>query len=551
MLNTSVFFILFVAKTSALLIMLSCSLWAKSDNSNEISNLGSNDFLDDIPLRIKDLLSKEKFLDEKVFQFYKNRDFSPIWINNKNQIEQLNLQISNIEIHALPASRYKSKYLEPFRNDDLSESQKAILELEITKTFLKLSTDLLFGVIKPQTVSTSINIDPLKYKNPNILKDYHSMGNVSSYIESITPKDTDYLNLQQEYKKLKEIKKNQTWSSKVPVDVTLIDTMNHPNVKLLRTRLFSMGYLQSDNGSEEFGADLLTGLKKFQSHYGLNDDGVAGNNTLQSINVEPETRLAQVAVNLERIRWLNFDKGSTFILVNQPNFRAIYKNNGRIIWDSRVVIGLPDFQTAEFIDEMTHIIVNPTWHVPKSIAVDEYLPLIQENPNFIIENNMRLMIRGTDKAIDPSLIDMSLFTVDNFPFEIKQNPSNINALGLVKFMFPNKFSIYMHDTPMKDLFSKDLRAFSHGCVRVQTPFEFANALLSGEKEVEVEKFSKALSSNIETQINLVNGIPVYLTYRTVFFTDEGIPQYRPDIYGRDALLYLELFKAGLPLEIRT
>jgi murein L,D-transpeptidase YcbB/YkuD len=216
-----------------------------------------------------------------------------------------------------------------------------------------------------------------------------------------------------------------------------------------------------------------------------------------------------------------------------------------------VVIGLPDFQTAEFIDEMTHIIVNPTWHVPKSIAVDEYLPLIQENPNFIIENNMRLMIRGTDKEIDPTLIDMSLFTVNNFPFEIKQNPSNINALGLVKFMFPNKYSIYMHDTPTKDLFSKDLRAFSHGCVRVQTPFEFANALLSGEKETEVEQFSKALSSNIETQINLVNGVPVYLTYRTVFFTEEGIPQYRPDIYGRDALLYLELFKAGLSPEIQT
>jgi murein L,D-transpeptidase YcbB/YkuD len=312
-----------------------------------------------------------------------------------------------------------------------------------------------------------------------------------------------------------------------------------------------MGYLQNDNKSEQFGADLLTGLKKFQSHYGLNDDGVAGSNTLQSINVEPETRLAQVAVNLERIRWLNFEKGSTFILVNQPNFRAIFKNNGRIIWDSRVVIGLPDFQTAEFIDEMTHIIVNPTWHVPKSIAVDEYLPLIQENPNFIIENNMRLMIRGTDKEIDPTLIDMSLFTVNNFPFEIKQNPSNINALGLVKFMFPNKYSIYMHDTPTKDLFSKDLRAFSHGCVRVQTPFEFANALLSGEKETEVEQFSKALSSNIETQINLVNGVPVYLTYRTVFFTEEGIPQYRPDIYGRDALLYLELFKAGLSPEIQT
>ena len=194
---------------------------------------------------------------------------------------------------------------------------------------------------------------------------------------------------------------------------------------------------------------------------------------------------------------------------------------------------------------MTHIIVNPTWHVPKSIAVDEYLPQIKEDPEFLINNEMQLYVRGTTKVIDSNLIDMSVFTVDNFPFEIKQNPGNINALGQVKFMFPNKFSIYMHDTPMKSLFSKDLRAFSHGCVRLEKPFKFANALLTEDENTDSPMFYSALSSGKETQLNLLQSIPVYLTYRTVTADAAGKIKYRPDVYGRDALVYLALVSAGL------
>tara|TARA_A100001011_G_scaffold350175_1_gene389274 strand:- start:816 stop:1565 length:750 start_codon:yes stop_codon:yes gene_type:complete len=249
------------------------------------------------------------------------------------------------------------------------------------------------------------------------------------------------------------------------------------------------------------------------------------------------------------MRWLNFDLGSDYVMVNQPNYKAKLVKKDDVIWESNVVIGLPDFQTAEFFDQMTHIIVNPTWHVPKSIAVDEYLPQIQADPEFLTNNEMQLYVRGTTKTIDANLIDMSVFTVNNFPFEIKQNPGNINALGQVKFMFPNKFSIYMHDTPMKPLFSKDLRAFSHGCVRVERPFKFANALLTDNEDIKYDRFYDALSSGEETQLNLAEAIPVYLTYRTVIVDDFGEVQYRPDIYGRDALLYMSLKSSGVNLEV--
>lgn len=337
--------------------------------------------------------------------------------------------------------------------------------------------------------------------------------------------------------------------SKVPIETTLESGMSHPNILSLRKKLKSLEYLDTDNESETFDEELLKAVMLFQEDSGLNADGVVGRKTIQALNVPIETRIVQVLVNLERIRWLNFDKGSDYVIVNQPNYEAKLIKENNIIWKSNVVIGLPDFQTAEFFDQMTHIIVNPTWHVPKSIAVDEYLPKIQEDPEFLNNNEMNLYVRGTTKIIDPNLIDMSVFTVDNFPFEIKQNPGNINALGKVKFMFPNKFSIYMHDTPMKPLFSKDLRAFSHGCVRVERPFKFANALLSNDENIENSQFYSALSNGEETQLNLPQSVPVYLIYRTVIVDDFGSINYRPDIYGRDALLYMSLISSGLNIDV--
>jgi murein L,D-transpeptidase YcbB/YkuD len=279
----------------------------------------------------------------------------------------------------------------------------------------------------------------------------------------------------------------------------------------------------------------------------LNPDGVFGKRSIEAVNVPPKTRLMQVLVNLERMRWNNHDRGPEYVLVNQPNFQAYFKSENEKVWESRVVIGLPSNQTAEFNDTMTHMVVNPTWHVPKSIAVDEYLPLIQSDPNFLNDNEMVLMVRGTDTIIDSNLIDMQAFTPDNFPFLIKQIPSNINALGLVKFMFPNKFSIYMHDTPMKDLFFKDERTFSHGCIRLQEPFQFAYSLLRKQEVDPERKFQEVLQKEEETYINLSRKIPVYITYRTAFFDDFGQVHYRADVYGRDALVYMALVEAGVSL----
>ena len=481
-----------------------------------------------------------------IASFYIGRNFEPFWVKSERRLENLVSSISEAKLHGLPLSRYPLEELRQsiFEND---LSQKAKLELMATETFLLFAQDISGGILNPNKIDNNINVTPERKDVKVLLASLSDSVNINLFFRSLFPSSNEYKSLLNELKKLRETSLNGSWGDLVPTDAVLAVGMTHDNVPFLRKRLYKMGYPVNETHSRYFDEQLNDSVKRFQEYHGLNPDGVFGKRSIEAVNVPPKTRLMQVLVNLERMRWNNHDRGPEYVLVNQPNFQAYFKSENEKVWESRVVIGLPSNQTAEFNDTMTHMVVNPTWHVPKSIAVDEYLPLIQSDPNFLNDNEMVLMVRGTDTIIDSNLIDMQAFTPDNFPFLIKQIPSNINALGLVKFMFPNKFSIYMHDTPMKDLFFKDERTFSHGCIRLQEPFEFAYSLLRKQEVDPESKFQEVLQKEEETYINLSRKIPVYITYRTAFFDDFGQVHYRADVYGRDALVYMALVEAGVSL----
>ena len=502
---------------------------------------------DNTSMTIQRILQDNDTENVVVFNFYEERAFNPYWLNKPKAIIDLLLVFKNGPKQGLPSERYSYSKILELKSSEL-ESKQAELDILLTNMFLLYAKDVSVGIIDPTSINSFIKINREDLLSNNYISGLKEYPEIIKFLTELEPDDPDYIKLQLELeKRLSLIGKNDSFEL-LPIETTLEVGMSHPNVLLLRTRLINIEYLEEDNLSETFDKELLKAVKNFQENSGLTADGVVGRKTIQALNIPNKTRIIQILVNLERMRWLNFDLGPNYVMVNQPNYKAKLVKKDAVIWESNVVIGLPDYQTAEFFDQMTHIIVNPTWHVPKSIAVDEYLPQIQNDPEFLANNEMQLYVRGTTKVIDSNLIDMSVFTVDNFPFEIKQNPGNINALGQVKFMFPNKFSIYMHDTPMKPLFAKDLRAFSHGCVRVERPFEFANALLTDNENIKYERFYSALNSGEETQLNLVEAIPVYLTYRTVIVDNFGDIQYRPDVYGRDALLYMLLKSSGLKLE---
>ena len=505
------------------------------------------DFSDEFdPTKFEFFVAESGLENLAIKNFYTERSFNSFWYGKSENIDQLINAYNKSVLHGLP----KSKYDFVSKNNNMTAYE---FELSAMTSFIELISDLNSGILSPNEIDSSISVYPQKTNQHQVFDKLKMLSKsvitLEEFIFSYAPKDLEYGKLLNELARLRNVTKKDAWGPPVPEDKFLGYNLNHPNVGDLRSRLFKMGYLTFDSGSNLYDGEIKSAIQLFQADHGLNDDGVAGNYTLQAINISSKTRLIQVLVNLERIRWNDSKKHSKYIVVNQPNFQAYLIENDTIVWQSRVVIGLPEHETQEFSDVMTHLIINPVWHVPRSISTTEYLPIIKENPEFLEDNDMSLIVRGTDRKIDPSLIDMSQFEPDNFPFVIKQNPSNINALGVVKFMFPNEFNIYMHDTPMKELFFKDERTFSHGCVRVQDPFQFAFNLLGYQEADPQKKFQQFLQTRKEGQINLEEPIPVNLVYRTVFFGDYGQPQFRSDIYGRDAVVFMALQDMGVIAQI--
>jgi murein L,D-transpeptidase YcbB/YkuD len=203
-----------------------------------------------------------------------------------------------------------------------------------------------------------------------------------------------------------------------------------------------------------------------------------------------------------------------------------------------------DRRSPEFSDVMEFMVINPTWHVPRSIAVNEYLPQLKQNPNAV---SHLVLFDGRGQRVSRQNVDFSAFTANTFPFDIKQPPSNSNALGLVKFMFPNPYNIYLHDTPAKNLFARETRAYSHGCIRLAQPFDFAYALLARQSSDPVGEFKRILATGVETTVPLRQPVPVHLIYRTAFTTAKGGVQFRRDVYGRDAKIWQALEREGVAL----
>ena len=280
-----------------------------------------------------------------------------------------------------------------------------------------------------------------------------------------------------------------------------------------------------------FDENVDLAIKAFQEQAGLKPDGVVGPGTLGILNAASNDHVATILANMERWRWMPRDLGACYVRVNIPNFNLEIYRAGKVVYTTRIVVGQTDKQTPVFSHMINHVIVNPVWNVPASIALKEMLPKIQSNPAALNGYQVFANIDGRFRAIDPFMVDWQ--TVDMRRIQIKQPPGEANALGSIKFMFPNPFSVYLHDTPSKSFFERDYRALSHGCMRVQNPWEFADALLADDPNVSAARLKK-LVGGPETRVNLTSEIPVHITYFTAWVDANGDLQVRDDIYGHDA-----------------
>ncbi len=424
-----------------------------------------------------------------------------------------------------------------------SVRQLGALEVELSTLLVDYAQGVNTGILTPSRIDEGIVRKVDRKDGTDILTTF-AAASPAGFLKSLPPRNAEYGRLMREKLRLEDTIQHGGWGKTVS-SKKLQPGQSGDAVIALRNRLVRMGYL-SRSASRTYDASIQKAVQQFQADHGLTDDGVAGAGTIAEINIAPEKRLASVLVAMERERWTNFDRGARHVWVNLTDFTAKIVDGGSVTFQTRSVIGknVSDQRSPEFSDEMEHLVINPTWNVPRSIATKEYLPMLKKNPNAV--SHLKL-IDSRGRVVKREGMDFTQFTARSFPFAIKQAPSSRNALGLVKFMFPNKHNIYLHDTPSKSLFAREVRAFSHGCIRLSDPFDFAYALLAKQSSNPKATFHKALDTRRETQIDLEQHVPVHIIYRTAVAPAKGRVNYRRDIYGRDAKVWAALQNAGVAL----
>ena len=298
-----------------------------------------------------------------------------------------------------------------------------------------------------------------------------------------------------------------------------------------------------DGATALFDERLAAAVARFQRRHGLNDDGAVGPTTLSALNVPVEHRIEQIILNMERWRWMPDDLGRRYIQVNMAGFGLEVIEDGWPVMAMRVVVGRPYRRTPVFSARMTYMVINPTWNVPASIAKRDYLPKLRRNPGRVAEHQIRVFDswNGRTREVDPRKIDWSRVSASRFPYMLRQDPGHQNALGRIKFMLPNPFSIYLHDTPSVQLFEREVRTFSSGCIRLQEPFALADYLMKDSTQWSSTRIQEEIVSGRTTNVGLPAAIPVHFTYSTAWVDAEGELHFHGDIYGRDALLRKALF----------
>ncbi|WP_299030539.1 L,D-transpeptidase family protein [uncultured Sulfitobacter sp.] len=485
--------------------------------------------------------------DDDIAKFYRAQNFEGVWTGtdpiHEARRAALMDALRRAGDHGLPVARYGVEALERKMASARSARDLGIVEVELTRVFLQYARDIQSGALVPQKVVSAIKREVTYTDRAELISGFLS-SSPAAYLRGLAPRTMEYAALMKQRMLLEEQSERGGWGPTVNAS-SLKPGASGAAVIALRNRLMVMGFLERSN-AKTYDAAMTEAVDKFQKAHGLNADGVAGGGTIKQINIDINTRLKSVLVAMERERWLSKKRGNRHILVNIPDFTAKIVDNGRVTFETRSVVGAnkSDRPTPEFSDVMDHMVINPSWYVPRSIIVGEYLPALRRNPNAVrhIEITDR---RG--RVVNRSAANFAKYTARNFPYSMRQPPSRSNALGLVKFMFPNKYNIYLHDTPAKNLFSREVRAYSHGCVRLNDPFDFGYALLAVQEDDPKAFFQSHLRTGRESRVNLDEPVPVHLIYRTAYTDARGNLNFRRDVYGRDARIWDALQKAGVEL----
>ena len=407
-------------------------------------------------------------------------------------------------------------------------------DVRLSYTFLKFAAHLERGRVPPGQVDAHWFGSQRDEDLVEALKVSLDSGKLGESLERLKSQHPQYAALKKVLARYREVAANGGWS-KLPAGLTLRPGRPDPQVAALRAHLVATGDLDPSvlvptaaPAAPIFDGATQEALKRFERRHGLAADGRLDREVLAALNIPVEERIRQIELSLERWRWLPETLGDRYVLVNIPTYHLTAVDHGQVSLQMRVVTGKPDSPTPIFSDEMTTVVFSPYWNVPPDIARSETMPAVMRDPGYLGRNNLEVVRAG--RVLDPWGVDWSRPGHVQF----RQRPGAHNALGGVKFMFPNQFDVYLHDTPADALFARVERDYSHGCVRVEKPVELAQWVLQDRSEWTPEKIQAAMSSGREQHVALQRHIPVYIVYETVWVADDGTVEFREDVYGHDA-----------------
>ena len=481
--------------------------------------------------------------DPGLADFYGTNGLKPIFLGPEGAGRRAALieAVGQAASHGLPPARYRQTSLR-----QLSGAEPASIgdELRFARVFARWSHDITGGILDPRKVEKGIKREVKRPATGDLMRYFAQSADPAGMLDSMPMK----------YQRYEALRAALAAQSKLiaSADVPQVpeglwrEGISDPAIAALRVRLAAIGFAAPPLASPlTYDAPLTAAVAEFQQAAGLPADGVAGPRTVSRLNRGTGPEADAILVALERMRWMyGHDLNARHVWVNLTEFNARIFEGGAQIFETRAVIGKAngEFDTPEFSENMQYMVVNPRWNVPRSITVKEYLPRLQANRHAVSHLDV---VDGKGNVISRDRIDFRKYTAANFPFRMRQKPSDDNALGVVKFMFPNPWNIYLHDTPTRHLFNQSSRAYSHGCIRVGRPVDLSHELLRPQTATPEAMFSKALASGRETYLNLRPPVPVHLVYFTAFPDENGRIQRYADIYGRDALVLAALRKAAL------
>lgn len=482
--------------------------------------------------------------DAALAEFYRAVNFEPIWTGN-NDRSRRNAFLAALETagdHGLPQSRYNPETIEAQLRAASTPQERGQMEVEMSRLFLQYARDVQTGVLVPSRVDREIKRE-VPYRGRAQTLAAFAQSTPAAFLRSLPPAAPEYSRLMREKLRLEQLLAQGGFGARV--SGTLAPGTSGQQVVNLRNRLIAMGFLEG-NATQTYDANIQAAVQRFQMAHGLNADGSAGQGTVTELNKSAERRLQAVIVAMERERWINRPRGTRHVWVNLTDFTASIIDNDAVTFQTRSVIGANDSnrRSPEFSDVMEFMVINPSWYVPRSIATKEYLPRLQSNRNAVSHLEIT---DSRGRVVNRSNVNFSEYSARTFPFNMRQPPSRGNALGLVKFMFPNQYNIYLHDTPAKNLFGREVRAYSHGCIRLNDPFDFAYALLAKQTADPEGFFQAKLRTGAEARVNLNQPVPVHIVYRTAFTDVRGTLNFRRDIYGRDGKIWNALSREGVAL----